>query len=437
MHTFCQIIHKNTSETKNLYHYSTNQPNNNEFKMEFCRLAYDYEYKPDLSVSFNIDLTNRLLKTFFHIFVLDVIGYSVESKFSYFKKTIDNIFITPSHREEFILRFCKIQKAYWSLNRAVYNYKWRKAQYRIQTDLILNPINESQHNVITIMHNNNKYLFTVFDLRTIIEGSLTNSPYMFACPVPAKNPYNNLPFDKATLYNIYFFMKRGNFVLSNLFHNYFLCDFNLTKFKYENEVIIRKKYIEQYVKTADINELFEEGIRMLKMMSKYSKRLKIDLEFPKQLFVDIMRPYLKMFFSHIYSLDICARNNAACDLNKLLKRFYFFNPQFGRKYIKLVKGHKGKILFNDKHIDFNDKYSSFKYNTSHMQFNENNYSHDIILEFNNVFDNNNNNITNSELDNMPELSIIQNDESEHDDDDENDDDESDDERENDNENDDV
>jgi hypothetical protein len=180
---------------------------------------------------------------------------------------------------------------------------------------------------------------------------------MFANPIFPKNPYNNMPFSTAILYHIYFFMKKGNFVLSSMFHQFFLCNFNLVRFKNENAVIIRKKYIDQYMKDSDNDELFEEGLHMLQS-NKYTRKMKIDKEFPVDKFVEIMRPYLYIYYIQLYTLDLSEKNCAANELNILLKHFYKYNPRFGRKYVKHNSNGQNDVFFNDIYIKFEYK----KYN---------------------------------------------------------------------------
>jgi hypothetical protein len=151
----------------------------------------------------------------------------------------------------------------------------------------------------------------------------------------------------------------------------------LLHFKSDNEVIIRKKYIGEYINHAECDELYDEALRML-TMSKFTKRLTIDEDFPKDRLVEIMKPYLRIFFSHIYSLDICERNNSACELSKQLKRFYEYNPQFGRKIIRLKNGRKTNWQYNDKHIEFRGINYSLNYKDSHIDLDEINRNHEII-----------------------------------------------------------
>jgi len=325
-----------------------------------------------------------------HVFEASPGRYSIKTKFNYLKTIIDNVFLNNETKEEFLNLFSKSQRNYWIIKKCIQKHKWRKTAFQIKSDLILNSISETQHNVITILQNNKKYLFTVMDLKNIIECALCNSPYMFSEPTPPKNPYNNLPFDKSILYTIYFFMKHGHFVLSTLFHNFFLCDFNLTKFKMENEVIIRKKYIQQFIKNREITELYFDGIRMLKS-SKFTKKLRIAYDFPKKTFVSIMLPYLKIYYCCIYSLDLCERNNSACELNMQLNRFYNYNPQFGRKYIEFCDSKPNIITFNVSHVKFkvNDHLSNNNYLNTHLELYNISLGNDSVL---NIHSNNMNDL---------------------------------------------
>jgi len=383
MHTFCQIIHKTTSDTDTFYNYSTTNNNSIITSYDFTYNAFNAsEYKINQynnNLSYEEKMVNQLIKVYLHMFVGSILSYSVQSKLLYFKKTIDNQFLNESTRTQFINHFCKIQQKYWILNKLVYNYKWKKAKYQNQTDLILNPINKSQHNVITILHNNNKYLFTVSDLKKIIEGALCNSPLMISSPSPPKNPYNNMPFEKAVLYYIYFFMKCGNFVLSNIFHNYFLCNFNLTQFRLENQVLIRKNYIEHYISNANLDELYLDGLELLKN-SKHTNMMKIHKDFPKKTLVDAITPYLRIYFSHIYSLDVAERNHSVCELNRQLKQFYKFNPKFGRIFIKTVKGKPNEVSFNEKYIQFRGKDLFRNYDVSHLELDDSEDEYDHVIE---------------------------------------------------------
>jgi len=314
-------------------------------------------------------MNERLLKIIMYMYLSGPITYSIASKFSYFKKTIDNIFINKIQREKFIHSFYEMQRTYWTINRAIYRYKIKTSSIRVNKDVFLNTISETHHNVITIFHNNSKYLFTFLDLKNIIESSLSNSHFFVAAPMPPKNPYNNLPFDKSTLYNIYFFMKRGSFVIPKLFHNYFLCNFNIKQFCDENEVLLRDLHINDYLKNSDVEELYYDVLEMLEK-NKFTRKLIIDNKFPKTRIVEIFRPYLKLYYVCIYSLNICDRYNTQSELDEKLKTFYHFNPRFGRKYIKINGTPPDNMNFNDDHVKFIKGRCSGDFMKSHLEIDD-------------------------------------------------------------------
>jgi hypothetical protein len=257
------------------------------------------------------------------------------------------------------------------LNRLLYRYKYKRAPIAIENDLSLTKINESNKNAITILQNNQKYLFTLFDLKKIIDTSLSNSPYHFSHPLPIKNPYNNLPFEKSVLYNMYFFMKKSDFVIPTLFHLYFLSNFNLSKFQDENEVLIQKVHLKQYLHNLSAKEIKAEIIHMLKQ-NKYTKKIKIDAEFPNDKLIEIFKPYLELYYTQHYSIDMNARILAKNELYLKLKDFYNFNPIFGRKTISKKKQENDKLCLNDNHIQFQKRNYNKNYYISHITLCDNN-----------------------------------------------------------------
>ena len=103
----------------------------------------------------NIELSFKLLFT-------SIINKKIttKDKFIFFKESLKN-FLIKDKKEEFIGYFYKIQKTYNILNRFIYNYKYKKAQTVVNTDMCLNEINENDKHVICIFHNNSKYLFLI------------------------------------------------------------------------------------------------------------------------------------------------------------------------------------------------------------------------------------------------------------------------------------
>jgi hypothetical protein len=153
--------------------------------------------------------------------------------------------------------------------------------------------------------------------------------------------------------------------MPELFHKYFLCNFNLEKFENENQEIIRDYAIESYVNNSLDDVLCED---ILNMIFEYNMILNnhylyIDEDFPEKKLVKIMKPYLRLYYIVEYSLNKYKSNQASKKLKSKLIKFIHYNPNFGRKMIKNIFLKKENntthtslnVDFNDKHIDFNDK----------------------------------------------------------------------------------
>jgi hypothetical protein len=348
----------------------------------------------------NIEKTKVNLVNFFLNHFICSKNITIKFKFKFIKQTLENIFLDDSLKRLFLNYIQYIQKIRFSLNRFSYIYKFKKSTIVVNEDLYLNPIEADAKNSIMIYQDNSRYRFILSDLINIINNSLSNSPHFFSEPLSCKNPYNNNPFNKSSLYNIYFYINKYNHHVPPLFHLFFLCNFNLQQFKENNEQFIRDYVINEYVKTKDINILYSDIIFMLNTnfhFIEYKKRIKIDPSFPKKQLVSIMKPYLLLYFNSRYALSSNKQFHAGNQLKRMLSRFYNYNPFFGRKKIDLIKVYcsenkkmviKKIIYFIDKHIPFVEKEDDFM--SSHF-LNENH-----LLNENHVL--NNNNYPNNELD---------------------------------------
>lgn len=106
----------------------------------------------------------------------------------------------------------------------------------------------------------------------------------------------------------------------------------MSKFREDYEFYIREYVIKNYVDNKDVEILYDDIIMMLNNTSvNYFKTIKIDNGFPKNKLVKIMKPYLFLYLTSKYSLNLEKQFNANRILKKKLNCFYNFNPNFGRK----------------------------------------------------------------------------------------------------------
>lgn len=317
---------------------------------------FSLDYKEDKTIKWYIRLAFVLLERLTDINDKYIILYELL-----------NGFLLKDKQNEFIDYLYKIQKTYNALNRFVYNYKYKKTKIVVNLDMGLNELNETDKNVICIIDNNSKYLFHVNDLIKIINVALTNSVSFFSEPISVKNPYNNLPFNKSMLYNIYFYIRYKTHYYPELFYKFFKCNFNLTKFKFLNENLLREYSIENYVYNSPVN-IIEPDVRAIVLIFNLQcermllkDRILINKDFPANKLVTIMKPYLFLYYKSMYSFHPEIKKKYFILFKLSMLRFTKFNPQFGKKKVKilykLTNNFKKKIW--GKEIFFDDKYINF------------------------------------------------------------------------------
>jgi hypothetical protein len=326
--------------------------------------------------SLNYDKSDPV-KPLMKLVFMSLVNNRYKGKFNMFKETL--VSFLKFSRDEFINFFCKIQKTYHSFSRLAFIYKYKKSAMSVTTDIGLNDITINDKNILCVYNVNSRYLFNINDLLKIITTSLTNSYMFFSQPLPSKNPYNNLPFTKSNLYNIYFFLKFKTNIYNDLFVKFFHCDFNLTTFYHKYEYLLREHILDNFIKNSTENALIQEIKKMINLFNnKTTKKILINDEFPKKRLIKIMKPYLMLYLQSYYSFVPIIKNNAIVLLNSKLKKFQKFNPKFGRKIYKLgfknypnfkKKSYIKSVEFLDNHIAFNC-YEETNFLTNHTYYNE-------------------------------------------------------------------
>ena len=91
-----------------------------------------------------------------------------QNKFEHFISVQNNGFINQENNilyKNYMNSFMKAQKLYYALNKFAYMWKLKKYKIGSNTDMYMNELNEHDKNVICILQNNRKYLFTLFAVK--------------------------------------------------------------------------------------------------------------------------------------------------------------------------------------------------------------------------------------------------------------------------------
>jgi hypothetical protein len=245
------------------------------------------------------------------------------------RELTNNRFISQKEKDSFMEIYAKSRRTYIGFSQLATLWRIRKAKQTITRDLYMNEIDQTHQNSIMIHQNNTNYWFSLSDLLNQIETALLNSPCYFAEPLEPKNPYTNIPFPKSTLYTIYFKTRHSTFLPSMVFHGFFLSEFDLYRFRMDNESSLREMSIRKHLHNAETDVLFNEIMSMCRVF-----RMRVHAEVPKSELIQILRPYFYLYMVssyHIHGLEKSSK--ARTLLVRQLKALRKENPNFGRKCI--------------------------------------------------------------------------------------------------------
>ena len=273
-----------------------------------------------------------------------ILEYKSVNRIRSFYNIQQNTFISDEEMSYLYIINARIHKIWRAFRCILRLWRWKRAKIYNTEDFYMNPICSGQKNSITLLKNNQLYVFSLKDLIGNFNRELSNTCNLFVEPLSCKNPYTNECFTKSDLYNIYFAIKKSTFIMPKLLHDYFLSDFCLSKYMNENEYSIREYYIDNYINNVTHDILLESVNIMLK--NHKIKNIRIHKDFPKLKLKELMMPYLKLHFISIMSINKWRKADTFMRLHKLLHYLQYQYPEFGRKKYAKVDKHRKSIFEN-------------------------------------------------------------------------------------------
>lgn len=291
------------------------------------------------------------------------------SKLTTLMSLIDNPFSHHTNKMEALELFCKVQRAYWGFSKLAQIFKHKKAVLRVETDMLLAPIKESDENVFSFVQDANKYLFSQTDITNIFTMGLLNMTFYMLSPNSLKNPYTNACFSISTLYNFYFFLRSRFLRIPLHIELFYQANFDINTFLQRNRAIIQDKGLEVYVNNMPVPEKYS---MIQHMIFEYSRIgvVRIHPSFPKEKLVIIMNPYLISYMKGNYSSTRHLLDHYRGLWKRHMKAFFAFNPKFGEMiFLNSFTGESTEGSFNLSYPNFKNisKSSSIaKFMTSHL-----------------------------------------------------------------------
>lgn len=260
----------------------------------------------------------------------------IQGKYLFLEQNLENIFYSAEFKEKFMDLFSKTQRTYFALERLGLLYRLKKLTFTNQEDMMFNPIDIKKRNTILLYHNKNKYMFIVSDILNILIQSLTYSSGFSAQPLVFKNPYNNLCFLKSHLYTLYFTMFFRSIPIPEMIQHYFQCNFDIDLFQRKNEELVRDYIIKKHVVNTPNYMLYSHIMNMFHEYNKRHKKIfKIHNKFPMDKLVEIMKPYLDLYYQSIHGFNYQKRKIAQTLLDKKLFILKTYNSSFGKKIVRI------------------------------------------------------------------------------------------------------
>lgn len=280
---------------------------------------------------------------------------------------IRNFFLEEEKKEEMRSYFARIQKTYMSLLKFMHICRFKILnKYDYDYDLFFNKLEDyPSKSKITIIEQNKSYVFKLTDLLHLTCIALTHSDSLFSIPMQPKNPFTNLPFMYHNLVNIYIACQRNMIQIPKLCSYFYESNFDVVCLKLYYEPFLREYTIKRYYDDMTKQEKYDD---ILDILDRYKEIIPLHIHdnFPKDLMLERFDCVVLINLKARYSLIPCVQITNSNSLESKLKILYQGNTLFGRMYFDTERS-----LFT--HSD-----------TTRFSFNVNNVDFDVIPENNGI-----------------------------------------------------
>jgi hypothetical protein len=240
----------------------------------------------------------------------------------FFKMWVDNPFVA---KFKFAALYFKANFMRYKLKRFFIGCLRKRKESQNSTDFNLSPFTLPASSYFFLYEHGKKYTFSLPHAQKIVLTAITSNVEMILSPVQPTNPYTRQLFRPETIYLIFLKLVETGSLISPLLSYFVSCDCNLQKFTLRHEPIVREYLIERYSKNLSDPNTLRFEIRQMLVDIKVIPNAK---SLPKTCLLPF-KPWLKVYFTYLYSLNQWLRFNSFQTLQRAATEFLKVNKKFG------------------------------------------------------------------------------------------------------------
>ena len=252
-----------------------------------------------------------------------------------------NMFLSETQRTQLQIIYTMGNRTRIVLGRFAFRWKWyRSKQYDVDCDLESTPLNEfSDTQIITLFEPNHDgnygtlYRFRITDLiRVIVSAVLNMDPDMFADPTHIRNPYTNVIFSYANLYNIYFFIRNSQMDVPIIIRLLFSLGFDVSKTLETHEAMVRDMSIRSHCSNLSrIDRVFYIREMLDMYATDHHIQFQIHFDFPNSMLIDTFTSFLDKYLLSVFSFNPDLAQRCFTETGIRIFQFKQMYPQYGRR----------------------------------------------------------------------------------------------------------